>query len=720
MGAESALSTGAQVTLPLQYQRLLLAVDASDHANRATLEAVAIAARSGAGITASHAYAAMMHDRRFRQMEGGLPEQFRAEQELERQRVIHDDLITRGLSIITDSYLDHAQRVCHEANVEFERCALEGKNYRALTDETNSGDYDLLVIGGRGLGAIPGGGLGTVCTRVVRRAQIDTLVIKDPQAGLAGGPIVVAVDGSPRAWGGLLTGITLAHHWQCPLHVVAAFDPYYHYVAFNRIAGVLSEEAGKVFRFQEQEKLHEEIIDSGLAKIYQGHLEVAESLADEHHTAVTTRLLDGKPHDVIAKYVEKIKPSLLVLGKLGIHADPGLDIGGNTEHLMHDVGCALLISQREYCPAVETVADVTTSWTQEAEQSIARVPQFAQAMARTAILREANKLGHTVITANMVDEITATLCPAHATRAMREIVEADERGELKSAAPVGPMPWSAGATALLDGIREQSEKDNIRSRAQKKARIQGAVEVLAEHVEDFVAKLELARRCEGITWQAGALARLAQVPSGFMRDACQRQTEQYAHGKGVEEVTPEVVEVTLRSMGQRMHGAQTSVAGGKCPLGHDRLDKTRASEPNRDTAIGWSASALARLERVPVGFMRELVRQRVEVFAERHGQAEITEELIERKYVDWAAGSERQSASMPWHEDVRKTVERIPEFVRGMVVKEMERCAQEMGLTEITREVLHRARGTWTELGTFHSETNPSQYGSSQDSAKTT
>jgi len=235
-----------------------------------------------------------------------------------------------------------------------------------------------------------------------------------------------------------------------------------------------------------------------------------------------------------------------------------------------------------------------------------------------------------------------------------------------------------------------------------------------------VAKLEPARQDQAIAWQAGALARLAQVPSGFMRDACQRQTEQYAHGKGVEEVTPEVVETALKSMRQHMHADQTSVAGGKCPLGHDRLDKTRTSERNRDTAIGWSASALARLERVPVGFMRELVRQRVEVFAERHGQAEITEELIERKYVDWAAGSERQSASMPWHEDVRKTVERIPEFVRGMVVKEMERCAQEMGMSEITREVLRRARGTWTELGTFHSETNPSQYGSSQDSAKAT
>ena len=96
MGTESALNLDEQVISLPRYQRLLLAVDASDHASRATLEAAAIATLAGADVTACHAYAAMMHDRRFRQMEGGLPEQFRAEQELERQRDIHDDLITRG------------------------------------------------------------------------------------------------------------------------------------------------------------------------------------------------------------------------------------------------------------------------------------------------------------------------------------------------------------------------------------------------------------------------------------------------------------------------------------------------------------------------------------------------------------------------------------------------------------------------------------------------
>ena len=83
-----------------------------------------------------------MHDLRFRQMEGGLPEQFRQEQELERQRDVHDDLITRGLSIITDCYLDQAERACRSESVDFARCSLEGKNYRELVKEANSGKHD--------------------------------------------------------------------------------------------------------------------------------------------------------------------------------------------------------------------------------------------------------------------------------------------------------------------------------------------------------------------------------------------------------------------------------------------------------------------------------------------------------------------------------------------------------------------------------------------------
>jgi len=187
-------TTDENVELSPNYQSILLATDSSDHSNRAITEAVAAALLYNTKLTGIHIYAAKLHDVRFRQMEGGLPEPFRQEQELERQRIVHDDLITRGLSIITDSYLDQVEKACEQASIPFTRCALEGKNYRQLVNEANSGNYELLIMGAKGLGAIAGSRLGTVCERVVRRTAIDTLIIKEPQRSLAEGPLLVAVD----------------------------------------------------------------------------------------------------------------------------------------------------------------------------------------------------------------------------------------------------------------------------------------------------------------------------------------------------------------------------------------------------------------------------------------------------------------------------------------------------------------------------------------------
>ncbi len=400
----------ATPTLPV-YQSILLAVDSSDHSDRATEEAASLGSLYDAQVTGVHVYAAKLHDRRFRQMEGGLPEQYRQEQELERQRDVHDDLITRGLSVITDSYLDQAENACRRQAVRFARRSLEGKNYRELVNEANGNGYDLLVLGSRGLGAIEGSTLGTVCQRVTRRSAIDTLVIKDPQRPLSEGPIVAAVDGSDRAYGGLLTALALARRWEVAVEVVAAYDPHFHYVAFNRIAGVLSEEAGKVFRFKEQEKLHEEIIDSGIARIYESHLKMAETIVRQLGAEVKTVLLEGKPHHVIEEHVRAVNASLLVVGKLGIHADEELDIGGNAELLLHDAPCAVLLSERTYRPPLDELAELTTSWSEEADGLMEKVPQMVRKMARMAILRYAQERGHTVITGKIVKQVTEMMCP---------------------------------------------------------------------------------------------------------------------------------------------------------------------------------------------------------------------------------------------------------------------------------------------------------------------
>ncbi|MEO5348464.1 MAG: universal stress protein [Magnetococcus sp. YQC-3] len=461
------------------YQRLLVALDSSPFSNQALARSVALASLTkGAEITGMHAYAARLHDLRFRQMEGGLPEQYRQEEVLEGQRATHDTLIGKGMTLISDSYLDVGQQACAAAGIPYRRLSVEGKNYVALTEAVGSGAHDLLVLGAQGVGAIPGEEIGSVCARVVRRTGIDTWVVKQNTETPVNGPIVVALDGSAHAYGGLRTALHLGRQWGRPLVLLAAYDPQYHYVVFNTIAGVLSAEGAQVFKFAEQEKLHEEIIDSGLAKIYQAHLDAGESIAREQGVAVECVLLAGKPTISIAKFLRERTPSLLVVGKVGIHADPGLDIGWVTENLLRLAPCDLLISCRTHLPEVDRLAQFTTSWSVEAEARMERVPVFARKMARMAILRYATDRGHTVITERIVEEATAALMPTHAQKNMEAIVQA-----------VGALPWSPAALAMLSTLAEGAVRDNARLRAEKAARQSHSAEVTPAHIAPLLTGL---------------------------------------------------------------------------------------------------------------------------------------------------------------------------------------------------------------------------------------
>ena len=707
---EDAPRPALETRLP---QRILIALDSSDHANAAISNAVDLAGLAeGAVIAGAHVYAAKLHDLRFRQMEGGLPEQFREEQELERQREVHDDLITRGLSIITDSYLDQAEAECRRADVGFRRRSLEGKNYRELAREANSGGYDLLVMGAMGLGAVHGGRIGTVCRRVSRRSNIDTLVIKEPGRRIKEGPILVAVDGSPKAYGGLLTALALARQWRVPVKAVAAFDPYYHYVAFNRIAGVLSEQAGKVFKFKDQEKLHEEIIDSGLARIYEGHLLVAQSLAKDFDVEIGTELLAGKPHDAIEKYVRKAKPSLLIVGKLGIHADAGLDIGGNSEHLLEHVDCAIWLSMREHVPAIDLVSEVTTSWTNEAEARMERVPSFVRNMARVAILRYAQERGHTVITQRIVDEATAQLMPGHAQKAMGEIVAAHDAGELKPKPTAGDvLHWSREASALLLHVSDLSVRGNLSMRAEKKARQEKSGMVEARHVQPFLSA-ETAQSetpacasdgAPALHWHAAAIARLIRVPEGFMRDRCKSTVENHARQNGHAEVTLEVAEEGIglargemeRSM-KAQEGSAPGAAGGGCPFGYG--NRARASEGS----LPWTGEAGELVQALPAGMSRDMTRNAIVAIAAKQGAREISADLVRQVLGTFQSGSANIVESMPWDDDAREGLIRAPDLVRGTLIKEVEAWAKRHDREHIDLATLNAVKQEWRSTGNFH------------------
>jgi len=676
-----------------QYKSILVAADSSDHSNQATDEAVRLAAFWGSKITGTHAYAAKMHDMRFRQMEGGLPEQYRVEQELEHQREVHDDLIKRGLSIITDSYLDQIEQRCQLQEIEFLRSSLEGKNYRALVNEANKGDYDLLVMGAIGVGAIEGSRIGTVCNRTVRRSNIDTLVIKQPKRNLSDGPLVVALDGSKKSYHSLLSAFSLAKQWRVDIKVIATFDPYYHYVAFNRIADVLSDEAGKVFKFKEQEKLHEDIIDSGLAKIYQGHLEVAQSIANDYGIDIETKLLDGKAYDAIAKYVADVNASLLLIGKLGIHADSELDIGGNAENLLQRVDCAVLLCMQEHQPRIEEIAAATTSWSVEAEQRILRVPSFVRPMARMAILRYAQEKGHTVITESIVEAATAELMPSHAESAMAEIVSAAESGELKKSVTTQIMVWSDEAESILQSIADESLRLNLKGRAEKKARADDTWRVEVAHINAFVQVKEP-------HWQAEAIARLMRAPQGFMRDAAKKNIERYALDNQISEITLEVaeqgLEISRQAMEQQVNnGERPAPKAGKCPFAGKLLKET-------EQVIAWQDGAKSLLDHIPEGYCRNMTYQAMESIAAQSGQKSIDKSFIESILTTFQKGSDKVEPTMAWQATAEQAIANAPGMVKGMLIQEIESFAKKHDHAEVSIEIVEQVKDQWRESGHFH------------------
>jgi len=705
---------------PMGYRHILVGADASHHSNRAIKEAIELAKIWRSEITGAHVYAAKMHDKRFRQMEGGLPEEFKQENELERQRDIHDQLITKGLSIITDAYLEQARQSCVEAGLDYLNCSLEGKNYREMVRESQSGKYDLLVLGSLGLGAIAGSQIGSVCQRVVRRSAIDTLIIKDPKRSLNDGPIVVAVDGAKKSFGGLISALTLAKSWGVAVHVISAYDPYYHYVAFNSIAKVLSDEAGKIFRFKEQEKLHEDIIDAGLAKIYQGHLQVAESIAKEFDYPVTTQLLDGKPCDVIEKYVRKFNASLLVIGKLGVHADDELDIGGNAENLLRSVACALLIGQREYTPEIEIIAQATTSWTNQAEERMKHIPSFAQGMARTAILRYAHEQGHTVVTEKIVITATAALCPmgmAANKQLDKNIDAAKQPGSKQPATPqqqinaINP-DWDPLAEKQLQSIEPESLRDNIRRRAEKKARQQKAPQVTLEHLAGFLAQPENRPPQLALHWQASALARLNAVPAGFMRDSVKAKIIARAAQNKLNQVDLVLVEQIIKNANKDMK-QQIKSGNGQCPFQR----QSAQTEPAQSMAEGgsnqdpltlltrnmtWQADALLKLNKIPAGTIRAMAKKAAETIAVESSLETITADFVDAILSTFNSGSQSVEETLKWSEQARAGIAKAPPMVKGMLIKEIENLARQSSRLQVELDTVNQAKASWDTTGFFH------------------
>ncbi len=603
------------------YKSIYVPVDNSDHSNRAIACAVALGKAYSAKLVGSHVYAAKLHDYRFRQMEYTLPEEYIDEVELERQRKIHDSLITMGLKLISDSYLQGMSQMCGQSGIEFEPRMMDGKHHAEILRDLRGSAHDLVVIGALGIGRARDSVIGSVCERVARESDRDIWVVKHvPEAGEAErDTILVGIDGSPQSFGALMTAIELSRQFGKKVEAIAVYDPYLHYSVFNGIVNVLTEQAAKVFRFEEQNQLHEEIIDTGLAQIYQSHLEVGERMANEVGVEIKKTLLDGKPFQKILDHARKTNPWLIVLGRIGVHSpsdEKGL--GSNVENVLRAAPCDVLLSTRLEVPRLDVRAEETVRWTPEAEARMKHVPDQVKGIARTGVLRLALEKGHSVITSAVIDEAMERFMPKGASAATKALAEAVALERAKSG-PVS-MCRSCGVTATQSGA--------------VKCTVCGAsdFEVISQEMIEKIAAVEGGLEEETtydgrkLRWSEDARKGLWTMKNAYQRRRVKARVEKRARMMRLDTITL----AFAREVIEEETGTPLDIQNSSAILAAE--SKLVARDDKKNPLIStfeWTDDAAQRIMRVPAGFMRNKTQERIEELARERAATTIDLGLVE-------------------------------------------------------------------------------------------
>ncbi|MDE3040802.1 MAG: PCP reductase family protein [Nitrospirota bacterium] len=98
----------------------------------------------------------------------------------------------------------------------------------------------------------------------------------------------------------------------------------------------------------------------------------------------------------------------------------------------------------------------------------------------------------------------------------------------------------------------------------------------------------------------------------------------------------------------------------------------------------WSADAKEKLDRLP-SFVKPMVQSSVEAFARKQGYQTITLQVMDDS-------KSESSNGMTWTPEAEKRLENIPDFIRPMARKEVERVAKERGMATVTAQVMDDAK----------------------------
>jgi nucleotide-binding universal stress UspA family protein len=396
------------------YDHVLVALDGSEPSRCAGQMALALAAATGARVTACHVYGAEIHRHRFADMEPGLPDEYQQQEKLTDLRSAHDKLMDEGFRALSTGYVEEFLALSKTTDVAVESVATEGRSYVGILQLAESLRVDLIILGVHGLGAVGDGMMGGTTLRVLRNAPCDVLVTRHSPDD---GPLLVGLDGSDAALKATARAVALGQALNKPIHLAAAYDPDFHTHIFGTMSRSLSPERQEEVGLADQEKLHDDIINDGLGKLYAGFLRDAERRFAAHSATIKTFLITGKAYRALEAQARDSQADLIVVSRYGHHRERCSRLGSNAEAIIRTTSSNVLLVGGVDAPlpapepahhAVETIEPGRPlTWEPDAKARLKRVPSFARSMAKRAVESHIRELGKSRISARDFDTVAA-------------------------------------------------------------------------------------------------------------------------------------------------------------------------------------------------------------------------------------------------------------------------------------------------------------------------
>ncbi|MEK7268892.1 MAG: rubredoxin-like domain-containing protein, partial [Nitrospirota bacterium] len=341
--------------------------------------------------------------------------------------------------------------------------------------------------------------------------------------------------------------------------------------------------------------------------------------------------------------------------------------------LLRSAPCHILISNRKHVPPIDTQAEYTLAWTEEALARMEKIPIFARGVAKTAIHRYAIEKGHTIISNTVVDAAIGHILPKGAMEAMKALggslaaagidrnkmqaddtVARDLMGSTLSGmmteivqekSPSDKPPVSAGTQAYLDRMSQNyfvcggcgyigkgdmpvkcpvCGADGARFKQVDKSIFEAAAKA------EGTLETELAYDDVPMQWTTNAKEAIRAVPAGFQRRRAKAKIEKTARKLGMTTITLEYAAPMIKEAAAEDYTPIFANKGaGTVPAAEAKLET--ATEKGGNGALPspytWTPEAQQRLERVPAGFMRDCTRALIHKHADTIGTTTITIEV---------------------------------------------------------------------------------------------